>query len=310
MQMQMQPSPLLSFSPTSPSFNSYSSEEMAAIAARVAEEFRAESGHPEFNSFHEYCDAPIPRQESDASEANTFHDYCDTSIPHEEDSTTVSGIYGSERQEDGDDVEDEDFEFAFVCGEPESSSITADEIFYNGQIRPIYPLFDTSLLAGISCDSSEAKPRSRRPQLRKLLTEEREAGAAAAAAATVGSCSSSEAEEFEGLAPETYCVWTPKDRRSQESSPERCGKSNSTGTSKRWRLGQLMRRSNSDGKNTLVFLSPSRRDKGTGGGDHDGNGGDRDRNGGEKRKSILPEKQDFLGFFFNVNGLSRNLHPF
>nr|XP_023911396.1 uncharacterized protein LOC112023011 [Quercus suber] len=31
---------------------------------------------------------------------------------------------------------------------------------------------------------------------------------------------------------------------------------------------------------------------------------------GEKRKSYLPYRQDLVGFFTNVNGLSRNVHPF
>ena len=62
-------------------------------------------------------------------------------------------------------------------------------------------------------------PASIRLPLRKLLIEERE----------TASCSSSEADELEGVPSGTYCVWTPK---AAESPPGRCRKSNSTGSSK------------------------------------------------------------------------------
>ncbi|CAJ1781214.1 unnamed protein product [Sphenostylis stenocarpa] len=63
--------------------------------------------------------------------------------------------------------------------------------------------------------------------------------------------SSSEADELEGIPAGTYCVWTP-------NSPSKCKKSNSTGSSsKKWKLLDLLRRSNSEGKESFLFLTAS-----------------------------------------------------
>lgn len=63
------------------------------------------------------------------------------------------------------------------------------------------------------------------------------------------SSSSSEADELEGVPAATYCVWTPNSRR-------KCKKSNSTGSSsKKWKLFDLLRRSNSEGKESYLFLT-------------------------------------------------------
>lgn len=294
-QAQAQASPLLSLSPSSPSFNTYSSVNLAEIAARVVEEFRLQDSDSEFESWS--------------------HLQSDLLLNHDLNEDVLD--------EDGNN-EDDDFEFAFVCREPDSSPISADEIFYNGQIRPIYPypLF-TSDFGGssdstaITATTSSKSPKSSfRSPLRKLLSEDREPSAS--------SCSSSEADELDGVAPESYCVWTPK--RTEADDQGRCKKSNSTGSSKRWKLRDLLHRSNSDGKETFVFLTPSKK-----------NGAEeakaaaiaservkvnvkdhlyhvksncRRLNEGDKRRSFLPYRQDLVGLFSNVNGLSRNLHPF
>ncbi|MCD7448395.1 hypothetical protein HAX54_041548 [Datura stramonium] len=97
------------------------------------------------------------------------------------------------------------------------SPISADEIFHNGQIRPIFPI-----LTEISI-----KLKRRRIQSRF---------------------------DLEGIPPGTYCVWRP--RSAEESPSELCKKSNSTGSSsKRWKLRDFLHRSNSDGKETFVFLT-------------------------------------------------------
>ncbi|OMO67667.1 hypothetical protein COLO4_30037 [Corchorus olitorius] len=299
----MQASPILSLSPSSPSFNTCSSGRLAEIAARVVEEFRQESG-----SCHE-------------------DDIYDTWSDQNQQYHQPEVIHEEEEEEE----EDDDFEFAFVCKEPEISPIiSADEIFYNGQIRPIYPLFNTKLLeedniqtkpadckkAEFTSSSFGSKPKSHRLPLRKLMSEDRESSS---------SSSSSEADELDGLTPGSYCVWKPKGKSSgnDQDSPGRCKKSNSTGSSKRWKLKDLLYRSNSDGKDTFVFLAPSKREK-TGnsdvkeipGGkfkeaDQEHFGSNRDlMKTEEKRKSFLPYRQDLVGIFSNVNGLSRNLHPF
>ncbi|KAK6924853.1 Protein of unknown function DUF1645, plant [Dillenia turbinata] len=207
-------SPLLSLSP---SFNSYSSNKLAEIAARVVQEFSQESG---FDDFH-----PENQLNFDKSEEDVNND------------------------EDDDEEEEEEFEFAFVCKESQMSPISADEIFYNGQIRPVFPIVDTSLLLSevnhqtIQTNKLNPSPKPIRFPLRKLFEE-----------LDPPSSSSSEADDLEGIQAGTYCVWTPKTR-----DDERCKKSNSTGSSKRWKFKDLLhhQRSNSDGKDTFVFLTPS-----------------------------------------------------
>ncbi|XP_030553176.2 uncharacterized protein LOC115757189 [Rhodamnia argentea] len=241
-----------------------------------------------------------------------------------------------EREEDGgadDDVgggEDEEFEFTFACTNPDGSPVAADAVFENGKIRPFYPLFDRKLLfADDDCDGGSSPPL--RSPLRKLFV-------GGLGSASTSSSSSEEGDELAGVPDGTYCVWRGK--TGEEASAEGCRKSNSTGFSKLWRFKELARRSSSDGKDAFVFLNPKRRGKEEG--EKEGGkaattskGGKKGQTAataattttttageahekhyvktraqreGEKRKSYLPYKQ--VGFFTNVNGLSRNVHPF
>ncbi|KAK6153318.1 hypothetical protein DH2020_012957 [Rehmannia glutinosa] len=196
--------PLISLSP---SFNSYSNCKLVGIAARVADEFDSDDFHDElyFNKRE-----------------------------HSADQRAEQGRNSHHRDPDDDDG-DEDFEFAFATRDSQSSSqISADEIFQNGKIRPVNPVFNRDLLLGHvkfqnekdnwNSDSSEA-PKVRHP-LRKLFNEERE------------TTSSSEADDLDGVAAETYCVWRPKAESAEEDG--QCRKSSSTGgNSKRWRFKDL-----------------------------------------------------------------------
>ncbi|XP_010483990.1 PREDICTED: probable membrane-associated kinase regulator 1 [Camelina sativa] len=266
----MQTSRLLSFSSNSPSFGSFSSTvDLAAIAARVVEEFRDQE------------DTPRP----------------------------------SDSPEDNED--DDNSEFAFdcpshVCSQPLA---TADEIFFNGQIRPLNP-YGSNAPA-----KSQPTPRHRRPALRKLMSEELRDPTAA-------SNSSSEAEEdLNGVPPETYCVWTPKqpssgddgdDLKGLSSSPSQSKiKSNSAGFSKRWKLRNLLYvRSSSEGNEKLVFPAPVKKiDEKEEEEEEEvsskvvaGEGG-REREE-TKRQTNLPYRKDMIGILRNVNGLSRHLRPF
>lgn len=284
----------------SPSFNSYtSSDKLAKIAARVVQEFQAELD---------------------------FDDYLFDEKEHDDKEDEENK---NNQEEEENESEEEEFEFAFVSREPDLSPIPADQIFYNGQIRPVYPLFNTDLLLAHdgqvenSISSTKTSSAVRLP-LGKLFIEERERD-------TASSCSSSEADELDGVPAGTYCVWTPKAAEAVES-PGRCNKSNSTGTSKRWKFRDLLHRSNSDGKDTFVFLAPSSKksegkaEKGTkelaakitgnivktkavGGGDK-GNVRMGTVKESDRRRSYLPYKKDLVGVFANVNGVSRSLHPF
>ncbi|KAI6694812.1 hypothetical protein NL676_022522 [Syzygium grande] len=242
-----------------------------------------------------------------------------------------------EREEEEEEEEEEEFEFTFACANPEGSPVAADAVFENGKIRPVYPFFDQKLLfanGGGGDGGSSTQPPQLRSPLRKLFVEGR------GSASTSSSSSSEEGDELEGVPEGTYCVWRGKaGEEGAEASPEGCRKSNSTGFSKLWRLKELGRRSSSDGKDAFVFLNPRRRGKGEvekeGGkaaSATTSKGGKKGRAAaaaaaataeeaherhyvmaraakeGEKRKSYLPYKQ--VGFFTNVNGMSRNVHPF
>lgn len=220
----------------------------------------------------------------------------------------------SDHDDDNHDGEEGD-EFSFASVNGETSPITADEAFEDGQIRPVYPFFNRNLLF-----EPEAKESLRSP-LKKVFVERDEATTTAA----------TREEESEPIGP--YCSWSG--RTVEEASPKTCRKSNSTGFSKLWRFRDLVLRSKSDGKDAFVFLSngssssqssPSSTTaaKPSGGVKrtpekaakkmkaksaherlHMRNRAIREEG---KRRSYLPYKH--VGFFTNVNGLTRNVHPY
>ncbi|XP_057804581.1 uncharacterized protein LOC131019961 [Salvia miltiorrhiza] len=305
----------------SPSFNSYSNSKLAEIAARVVEEFGSQELYDE--------DFYFEREENSAtrqSEEGANPDFVKNSV-EEGDCEYVE----SERENRVDD--DEEFEFAFVTRDSElPSPISADEIFHNGQIRPVYPVFNRDLfLESLEFprenrkdekgDGREKAPTIRLP-LRKLFNEERET---TMTMTTTSSCSSSDADELDGVPTESYCVWRPK----EAAEEGRCKKSSSTGSnSKRWkfRVKDLLNRSHSEGsKDDFVILSPSnsgRKKQNEDRGKVTPVSGGKVKSaaapplpplpvyGGEKRRSYLPYRQDLVGLFANVNGLSKNLQPF
>lgn len=294
MQTNAAAGPLISLSP---SFNAYSSSDrLAQIAARVVNEFREELGDDDDDVWKE--------------------------IDDEYENNKQFAQPPSQEHDDVNEEEEEEFEFAFVCREAQTSPISADDVFYNGQIRPVYPVFDQSLLLQGNDDSDSAavdknseklattKPR-RQPLRMLMIEEERE----------TASCSSSEADDLENLPPGTYCVWAPPKASGGGGG---CDKSSSTGSSKRWKFRDLLSRSSSDGdKDTIVFFAPAptttkTKAKTKTADKEDSNvvvarkvrSGSKGVEEGDKRRSFLPYRQDLVGFFSNVNGLSRNLHPF
>ncbi|CAD6230663.1 unnamed protein product [Miscanthus lutarioriparius] len=152
---------------------------------------------------------------------------------------------------------------------------------------------------------------------------------------------------LDGASPDSYCLWTPGSSASAASSPSRPPrKSGSTGSIPRWRrIGELVvGRSHSDGREKFLFLSapPSpARDR-----EHSSSAseakakqppkgskaaaaataaateldtiaagrrvsyGSAKASTGGGRRTFLPYRQDLVGLFANVRGLSRSHHPF
>ncbi|RWR82008.1 histone-lysine N-methyltransferase SETD1B [Cinnamomum micranthum f. kanehirae] len=305
----MQPNSILALSP---SFSSYSSHQLAEIAAKVIREIKF-----------------VEEEEEEAAQNPTMSD----SVPSAE-NECADGVGA------GDD--EDDFEFTFVCQDPDGSPITADEVFSNGQIRPIYPIFNRDLILEHEYDekSGNHAPSIRLP-LRQLLIEGREPDTLSSS-----SSASSESETLEGVPAGTYCVWTP--RSTPPATPNGCKKSNSTGSSKRWRFRDLLHRSSSDGKETFVFLSTAAIKRGEKEKEKEKEKGSKEKTKSsssssaaassssssssakgkafsahemhyvknramresDRHRSYLPYRKDIVGFFANVNGLSKSLHPF
>lgn len=152
----------------------------------------------------------------------------------------------AEDHEDYDDDEDEE-DFSFAFDGVNFSTISADDAFDNGQIRPVYPLFNRDILLGGGVgdveDLETLRLKDRLPNVKNVFVEAEDDGFQA-------TTSSSTADE-EIVGP--YCEWSKK--VVEAASPEGCKKSNSTGFSKIWRFKDFMHRSNSNGRDAFVFLS-------------------------------------------------------
>ncbi|XP_023522662.1 uncharacterized protein LOC111786663 [Cucurbita pepo subsp. pepo] len=159
-------------------------------------------------------------------------------------------------------------DFSFVCLNPDALD--------NGQIRPVFPIFDQRILAdGGFQVKEETTPVRPQLKLKKQLISSTE----------------------------------DRTKASTTAAPELRKKSYSTGFSKLWRFGDKIPRSNSDGKETFLFLrSGSSTEKG----EKRGKGETasyyherhyaRNRTESEmnKRKSYLPYRSSIMGL------LSRN----
>lgn len=211
---------------------------------------------------------------------------------------------------EGENRDDDDFEFSFIRIPDPGPPISADDIFSDGKIRPIYPVFNRDLL--IEKDQKKddgSSARSIRLPLRRLFIEEERERASFSST----SSSSSSTDELDRVPPGSYCVWNPnqKDQIKKRSS------STGSSSSLRWRLRDLVvGRSHSDGKEKFVFI-PVQEEK---------NGGKKEinkdiNNKGKKvlgkkstastAKTFLPYKPDIVGFFA-INGVNRTTtrHPF
>ncbi|KAF2600971.1 hypothetical protein F2Q68_00011734 [Brassica cretica] len=138
-----------------------------------------------------------------------------------------------------------------------------------------------------------------------------------------------EEDELDTMPGEIYCPWTPARSPVEMTSP--CRKSKSTGSSststwsrRRWRIRKLLKRSRSDGKETLEFLNTSPKNKETvktkskkkekekvSVSAHEKfylrNKAMKEE---DKRKSYLPYKQELVGLFSNIHRHGKVSSPF
>ncbi|KVI02557.1 uncharacterized protein LOC112512605 [Cynara cardunculus var. scolymus] len=218
------------------------------------------------------------------------------------------------------EFEGEDFEFLVLRDE----EVSQEEI--DSRSWTVFPVFNRDLLVKDGVDR-EIKAKNDETDvsasitgtLRKLFIDEHEESS---------SYSSSEADELESVPSGTYCVWRPKADGGSSPQITKCKKSNSTGSgSKRWRIRYLLRRSNSEGKEPMLFVTSKKIDSPK-----------QKRNSGEvsrashrlksetpvheqfyvqkraeneivKRRSYLPYRQDLVGLFANHNRMGKML-PF
>ncbi|XP_027153779.1 uncharacterized protein LOC113753741 [Coffea eugenioides] len=237
-----------------------------------------------------------------------------------------------EDYEDYDDDEDED-DFSFAFDGVNFSTISAEDAFDNGQIRPVYPLFNRDILLGGGVGDGQDLET-----LRMMVFK--------------ATTSSSTADE-EAVGP--YCEWSKK--VVEALTPKGCKKSSSTGFSKIWRFKDFVHRSNSNGRDAFVFLnhptpsaaapsaaavSARKEEKAAEGvplkkvnGNNGAVGVEAKKvkkvkksktaalsphevymrskaKEGDRRRSYLPYRPELVGLFTNVHGggLTRNVHPF
>lgn len=234
-------------------------------------------------------------------------------------------FYGEEKKEiivehdngEDDEEEEEEEEFSFMCGEGDASPIAAEDAFFNGKIRPVFPLFNRDFFfSGDEPYSFQTESLPSKPPVKKVFVETEDSG----------EMTSPSRRTDDILGP--CCEWSNR-KVVEVSSPETCKKSNSTGFSKLWRFKELMGRSNSDGRDTFVFLNnggapPTKADNISAGVKVRKCGRSRTASSSahevylknkakdeEKRRSYLPYRPELMGFFTNANsGLSKNVHPF
>jgi len=226
----------------------------------------------------------------------------------------VDPYYRTKKQMPNNDEENvEEGEFSFACTEVQGIHVFADEIFENGKIRQIPHNFNQSLLIYPTPNniSSHLRPPLKKIFIKNSINRHSMLG-----------CISKESQN-ESLQNMTMVEI--------KASNECYEKSNSTGSSNLWKfIKNLNLRSNKDHKKSLLLLNASapknsrkpkvenivnkkRKDE------KQKNGlsayeklyvTNKTRKDSNKRRSFLPYKRQLFGLFTNMNGLTRNLHPF
>ncbi|KAG5534927.1 hypothetical protein RHGRI_022891 [Rhododendron griersonianum] len=207
----------------------------------------------------------------------------------------------------------DDFEFTHISSDYDA---TAGEIFREGQIRPVFPVFNRDLLTRNDSDQSDHGKKLTELLAQRLALEKSFRFAYESDDEERGPPSSPSSESE---ADDAYCVWRPE---AVEKSPRRYKKSDSAGAlaSKQWKLSDFLhRRSSSEGmEDSLAFFTPTYGEQQEG--EMQGTVEPTQKAGktnakkkvsaasaheafcvrklqGEKRKSFLPYRKDLVGFF-------------
>ncbi|XP_010555961.1 PREDICTED: uncharacterized protein LOC104825335 [Tarenaya hassleriana] len=226
-------------------------------------------------------------------------------------------------------VDDEDgFEFVNLRTDPHAAAVAS------GDSGLIFPVFDQNLISdcyGVGSDGEDLVATVMTP-LRDLFLRDRDDPPPP----VPSSSSDDEDDELEGIPSEIYCPWTPARSIAEMSPSGGCRKSNSTGSSststwsaKRWRIRDLLRRSRSDGKQSLVFINSNPAKSNGERVIREDESSKKEKKSKEKisaherfylrnkamkeedkRKSYLPYKQDLVGLFTNIGGYGKTFPPF
>ncbi|XP_050946836.1 uncharacterized protein LOC127151352 [Cucumis melo] len=173
-------------------------------------------------------------------------------------------------------------DFSFVCLNPDGSPIRAEDAFLNGQIRPVFPLFDQRILSDDVNGTTS--------QLKNLFVEEfTESPQTRAAAPVLGKKSYSTG--FSKL-------WRfgDKIRRSSSEGKEEAFlflRSASSGSGQKAEKEKEKKKKKKKGETASYY--------------HERHyARNRAENEVNKRKSYLPYRSNLMGFFTAPNGLNRN----
>uniref|UniRef100_A0A1J3EUW7 Uncharacterized protein n=1 Tax=Noccaea caerulescens TaxID=107243 RepID=A0A1J3EUW7_NOCCA len=222
---------------------------------------------------------------------------------------------------------DEEFEFA-----------TASP---SGDGGLVFPVFDQNLISETSAVEPDViSPEAVVTPLKDLFLRERNDQPPSPPQQTYSSSSDEEddeeEDEFDSIPSEIYCPWTPARSTAEMSPSGGCRKSKSTGSSstsswstKRWRIRDLLKRSHSDGKQSLKFLNSSsinnnrdesspknkettvkKKEKEKVSAHEKFYLRNKAMKEEDKRKSYLPYKQDLVGLFANINRYGKTFPPF
>ncbi|TXG56295.1 hypothetical protein EZV62_017608 [Acer yangbiense] len=241
----------------------------------------------------------------------------------------------SEAEEENED------DFSFACTNLDGSPISADAIFLNGQIRPTFPIFDQSLLYdnvngdGERSLNSSSSSASVRPPLRKLFVEERSKNEEEPAGPY---CEWTSGKSVKEVSPETCKKSNSTGFSKLWRFREFALRSNSDGKDAFVFFNNNSSENIGNGKTTTSTEKIIKNEKTT---THEKTSKisekvekvkmtgekkvkaetvssayerhyvkNRESREGDKRKTYSPYRHELLGFFTNVNGMSRNVHPF